>query len=44
MDSEIVDNLFHFLLPSIIANLNDTNLMKLSKVIILAFKKSELEK
>lgn len=42
LDSEIADNLFHRLLPSVIQHVNDENILKICKVVNLAFKKTEL--
>lgn len=43
LDSELIERLFHFLLPNIVSQLADEQLLKMCKVITLAFKKSDLE-
>lgn len=42
VDSQIVDSLFHHLLPNIIKNSTDQNILKICKLINIAFRKPEL--
>lgn len=43
LDSAIPENLFHSLLPGIVSSANDENILKICKVVNLAFKKTEFE-
>lgn len=43
IESEMSDRLFAYLLPFVVAHSNDQNIMKICKVMNLAFKKTDLE-